>query len=225
MTVFLQKLKHICLSFHKACISGWLTNKANQSSHIRHRLYAVWKFHKWLLLKRFSNVEASRAWLQPPDAVKVTAGWPQPKDPRTAGPSGSLAQIGVWQPILSSFRLPRDNWPGDEKVFLNSIFFLKIFLLAYYYRVKWSREVKLLSCVWLFATPWTVAYKAPLSMNFPGKSTRVGCHFLLQGIFPAQGLNPGLPHCRQTLYCLSHQGSASRQHNLDASVLVECSVF
>ena len=31
--------------------------------------------------------------------------------------------------------------------------------------------------------------------------------FLLQGIFPTQGLNPGLPHCRQTLYRLSHQGS------------------
>ena len=34
-----------------------------------------------------------------------------------------------------------------------------------------------------------------------------GCHFLLQGISPTQGLNPGLPHCRQTLYRLSHQGS------------------
>ena len=34
----------------------------------------------------------------------------------------------------------------------------------------------------------------PLSpWNFPGKSTGVGCHFLLQGIFPTQGLNPGLP--------------------------------
>ena len=41
----------------------------------------------------------------------------------------------------------------------------------------------------------------------PGKNTEVGCHFLLQGIFPTQGLNPGLPHCRQMLYCLSHQGS------------------
>ena len=35
----------------------------------------------------------------------------------------------------------------------------------------------------------------------------MGCHFLLQGIFPAQGSNPGLLHCRQTLYGLSHQGS------------------
>jgi len=35
----------------------------------------------------------------------------------------------------------------------------------------------------------------------------VGCYALLQGIFPTQGLNPGLPHCRQILYRLSHQGS------------------
>ena len=32
----------------------------------------------------------------------------------------------------------------------------------------------------------------------------MGFHFLLQGIFPTQGSNPGLPHCRQTLYPLSH---------------------
>ena len=42
--------------------------------------------------------------------------------------------------------------------------------------------------------------------DFLGKSTGVGCHFLLQGIFPTQGSNPGLLHCRQTLYRLSHQG-------------------
>ena len=41
----------------------------------------------------------------------------------------------------------------------------------------------------------------------PGKTTVVGCHALLQGIFPIQGSNPGLLHCRQILYCLSHQGS------------------
>ena len=41
----------------------------------------------------------------------------------------------------------------------------------------------------------------------PGKNTGVGCHALLQGIFPTQGSNPGLPHCRQILYCPSHQGS------------------
>ena len=44
---------------------------------------------------------------------------------------------------------------------------------------KWKVKVKSLSRVRLFATPWTVAYQAPLSMDFPGKSTGVGCHYLL----------------------------------------------
>ena len=39
----------------------------------------------------------------------------------------------------------------------------------------------------------------------PGKNTGVGCHALLQGIFPTQGSNPGLLHGRQILYCLGHQ--------------------
>ena len=60
---------------------------------------------------------------------------------------------------------------------------------------------------WLFVTPRTVAHQCPLSMDFPGNSTGVDCHFLLQWIFPTQGWNPGLPHCRQTLYRLSYQGS------------------
>ena len=41
----------------------------------------------------------------------------------------------------------------------------------------------------------------------PGQNTGVGSCSLLQGIFPTQGLNPGLPHCRRILYQLSHQGS------------------
>ena len=41
----------------------------------------------------------------------------------------------------------------------------------------------------------------------PGKHTGVGCHALLQGIFPTQGSNPDLPHCMQFLYHLSHQES------------------
>ena len=46
--------------------------------------------------------------------------------------------------------------------------------------------------------------------DFPGQNTGVSCHFLLQEIFLTQGLNPGLLHCRQTLYRLSHQGSPIR---------------
>ena len=59
-------------------------------------------------------------------------------------------------------------------------------------------EWKSLSRVRLFATWWTIQ-----SMEFTG----VGRLSLLQGIFPTQGLNPGLPHYRQILYQLNHQGS------------------
>ena len=43
--------------------------------------------------------------------------------------------------------------------------------------------------------------------NSVGPNTGVGGLSLLQGIFPTQGLNPGLLHCRQILYQLSHQRS------------------
>ena len=41
----------------------------------------------------------------------------------------------------------------------------------------------------------------------PGKDTGVGCYFLLQEIFPTQGLSLGLLHCRQILYRLSYEVS------------------
>ena len=41
----------------------------------------------------------------------------------------------------------------------------------------------------------------------PGQNTGVGSHSLLQGIFPTQGSNPGLPHCGWILYQLSYQGT------------------
>ena len=41
--------------------------------------------------------------------------------------------------------------------------------------------------------------------NSPGKNTGVGCHSLLHRIFPTQGSNPGLLHCKRILYCLSHK--------------------
>ena len=46
--------------------------------------------------------------------------------------------------------------------------------------------------------------------NSPGKNPGVGSHSFLQRIFLTQGSNLGLPHCRQILYCLSHQGRPKR---------------
>ena len=49
-------------------------------------------------------------------------------------------------------------------------------------------------------TPWTRVHG-----NFPGQNSGVASLSLLQGIFPTQGLNPGLLHCRRILYQLSHK--------------------
>ena len=63
---------------------------------------------------------------------------------------------------------------------------------------KW--KWKLLSPVQLFMTPCTVAHQALSPWNFPGKNTGLpGCHSLLRGIVPTQGLNLGPLHCRQIL--------------------------
>ena len=66
-------------------------------------------------------------------------------------------------------------------------------------RVCWS-----LSRVQLFATLWTVARQALLSMGFSRLEYWSGLPFLLQGIYPTQGSNPGLLHYWHMLYSLSY---------------------
>ena len=71
--------------------------------------------------------------------------------------------------------------------------------------------VQSLSCIQLYGTPWMVAHQTPLSLGFtPGENTRVGCHFLLQGIFQTQRSNPCFPmqeHWQVDSLPLSHWGS------------------
>ena len=86
---------------------------------------------------------------------------------------------------------------------LSGCIFIRILNASVLYTLKWS-----LSVVTDSLRPYGLQPTRLLCpWDFPGKSAGVGCHFLLQEIFPTQGLNPGLPHCRQTLYHLSHQGS------------------
>ena len=57
-------------------------------------------------------------------------------------------------------------------------------------------------------SPWTVAHKTPLSMEFSRQEYWSGLLFPFQRIFLTQGSKPGLLHCGQILYHLSHQGSS-----------------
>ena len=55
-------------------------------------------------------------------------------------------------------------------------------------------------------TPLIIAHQPPLSMDFSKQEYWSGLSIPSPGDFPTQGSNPGLPHCRRILYCLSHQG-------------------
>ena len=69
------------------------------------------------------------------------------------------------------------------------------------------------SRIWLL---WShVAWPQLCPWDSLGKNIGVGCHFLLQGNFPTQELNPSLLHCRQMLYQLSYMGSLRYIYYLD----------
>ena len=76
---------------------------------------------------------------------------------------------------------------------------LSLSLSIYIYESESESDSALSDSLWSHGlySPW----------NSPGQNTRVGSLSLLQGFFPTQELNPGLPHCRQILYQLSHKGS------------------
>ena len=65
-------------------------------------------------------------------------------------------------------------------------------------------KVKLLGRVRRFVTPWTIAYQVPPSMGFSKQEYWSGLPFPSPDL-PNPGIEPGLPHCRQTLHRLSHQ--------------------
>ena len=91
---------------------------------------------------------------------------------------------------LKKSRCTEQSWTGNE---------------------TFPRTAHSLSHVRLFVTPWTAEPARLLCpWNFPGKNTGVGCHFLLQGIFPTQGSNPNLLcllHWQVDSFPLSHLGS------------------
>ena len=82
------------------------------------------------------------------------------------------------------------NLPGPTKIFLNNICVLSHSVMSDSLWHHAQQPARVLC-------PW----------DSLGKNTRMGCHALFQGIFPIQGLNPGLLHCSWILHQLSHKGS------------------
>ena len=111
----------------------------------------------------------------------------------------TIYQLNDFEMILKWPNYCEPTWSGSRPCAITSVLFFLYFLSE----EKWSR-----SAVSDSLRPrelWPTRLLHP--WDFPGKITEVGCHFLLQEIFLTQGLNPGFPHCSQTLYRLSYQGS------------------
>ena len=88
----------------------------------------------------------------------------------------------------------------DRKIMSSEAFSLRSLTHYVYSLWKWGESHSVVSdSLWPHGiySPW----------NSPGQNTGVGSLSLLQGIFPTQGSNPGLLHCRWILYQLSHEGS------------------
>ena len=92
--------------------------------------------------------------------------------------------------------LPPGDLPDPEIKPVSSVFCC---IPGRFFTAEEKGKWKPLSRVQLFGTPYS-------PWKSPGQNNGVGSLFLLQGIFPTQGSNPGLLHCRWILYQLSHKG-------------------
>ena len=116
---------------------------------------------------------------------------------RTSVVSNSFSQLVSFSPLLFAVGQKTDKAQ------------MKLFHFTYGCVLS---HVQLFATV-LIGTWWPYGLEPPqlsCPWDFPGKNTGVGCHFLHQGIFPPQGVNPHLMcllHCRYNRYHLSHQGS------------------
>ena len=109
---------------------------------------------------------------------------------------GALSRCCIYYSYLTAFfgkrtKMSQLSWKSFASHLMQKFY-------MWYLIWKW----KSLSPVWLFATPWTTQ-----SMELSRPEYWSGYLSLLQGIFPTQGSNPGLPHCREILYQLSPRGS------------------
>ena len=116
--------------------------------------------------------------------------------------------ISIWNQYKISFQNPRCIFLLEQALIAISHISSarEPHMVSSYHHRQWS-EVKSLSRVQLFATPWTIAYQVPRSMGFSRQEYWNGLPFPSPGDLPNQGSNPDLPHCRQTLNHLNHQGS------------------
>ena len=127
---------------------------------------------EWVAIPSSRGSSSPRDWTQVFCSSCIAGGF------FTAEPLGKPLFVMVARDNLDSFPLQSHSWFLKT---MSQTFFITVLIM--------HMHVQLLSQVWFFATSWTVVHQTPLSMGFSWQEYGVGCHFLLQGIFPTQGLN------------------------------------
>ena len=111
-------------------------------------------------------------------------------------------RVQLFIPYIDGLLVLQIYSPKAAKLILQRIFFLKTYILNFYWHIV-DLKVK------VRVTPLCPTSCNPHGLyspwNSPGQNTGVSSLCLLQEIFPNQGSNPGLPHCRRILYQLSHK--------------------
>ena len=159
------------------------------------------KIWRWVAIQLLSCVQLSAApWIAAHQAsLSFTISW-------------SLLKLMTIELVMPSNQETRKSSPAPQFESINSLYVAVNLTLL----LLWPPTIYPHTCMHLVAqscpTLWDPMDCSPPGSSVhgdsPGKNTGVGCHALLQGIFPTQGSNPGLLHCRRILYRLSHQGSS-----------------
>ena len=100
-----------------------------------------------------------------------------------------------------------------------------IFSFLHFSDSKERKIVKSLSCVQLFATPWTIAYQAPLSMGFSRWDYWSVLPFPSSGDLPNPGVKPGSPALQADALPSEPPGKSPRQWKFQVSVTTRASKF
>ena len=206
---------------HKGLIHKGLAHKG--LTHFAHKgqSYGFSSSHVWMWVLDHKESWAPKNWCFQTVVLEKTLETPLDcKEIKPVNPKGNQPWIFIrrtdaeapilWPPDVKSWLIEKDpdagkDWGQEEKGTTEDEMVGWHHWLDGYER-KERKKVKSLSCVWLFATPWTVTYQAPPSMGFSRQEYCSGFAFPSPGDLPNPG-NPGLPHYKQTLYRLSHQGN------------------
>ena len=126
--------------------------------------------HRWQPIRLFCSCVFRGLCPYPLPPNLAFLAWEIPWIEQPGGPQ-SMGSQRVWQDLATKQQQRVDEKPKE----------------------KWKVKVKLLSCIGLFATPWTVAYQAPPSMGFSRQECWSGLPFPSSEYFPNPGIEPRSP--------------------------------